>query len=321
VFSKAYYWLSTALEGKQFKLKLRLYARPKRWFLLEDECLAVKKPNRLGIITKGSEDAISLAKEVMKACEKIGGISYVLDEETASKLGVKGVKIEEMDIDIAVAIGGDGTILKLAQKLRKPNTPIFGINLGTIGFLSSVEPSEALSALEKVLLGDYQVEERAKLASFYDGIRLPDALNEVLVITSTPAKVINVEVLNGDFLLFRGRLDGVMVATATGSTAYALSTGGAFIDPTLDIMEVAFICPMDLGLKPMVLPRDSELKIRLLEGGAKAQIVVDGQFYKPMDFNKEIKVRSSEHRTRFVVFDRLRAYKKYRSKMGLFNVR
>jgi len=277
--------------------------------------LKIKKVEKIGIVTKGSEDALSLAKEVMEYCEKVG-VKYVVDKATASKLGVRGINVEDMDIDAAIAIGGDGTILRLAQKLKNPSTPILGINLGAIGFLSSVEPSQALWAIEKIVSGDYQVEERTKVASFYRTARLPDALNEVLVVTSTPAKVINVEILREDYTLFRGKLDGVIVSTATGSTAYALSAGGAFIDPCLDVIEVAFICPTDIGIRPVVLPRSASIKIRVLEGGAAAQIVVDGQFYLPIDFSETVEVRLSEHKAVFIVFDRWRAYRKYRARTG-----
>lgn len=278
------------------------------------------KPQLIGIVTKGSEDALRLASDVLKHIKERYGIRCLIDELTASKLGLSGVKIEDMQVDLAIAIGGDGTILRLAQKMKEPSTPILGINLGALGFLSSVEPEEAIWAIDRIFSRDFYLEDRMKLASTCDGEKLPDALNEILIITNQPSKVINIEVVKDNIILYKGKLDGLILSTATGSTAYALSAGGVLIEPDLNVIEVAFICPVDVGVRPIILSADANLKIRVLSDGARAQAVVDGQHYRHLNFNSEVLVSRSRNRAVFVVFDKERICKKFKARMGIRNV-
>jgi len=222
----------------------------------------------------------------------------------AKSLKTKGTPLDKMEADVYVAVGGDGTIL---LTLNHTDRPVLAVNAGGIGFLSEVEPKYALNAVERILRGDFRVEERAKIAARLDDERLPDAANEVTVQSSKIAKLIKFRIeINGEVTdTLRG--DGVIVATATGSTGYSLSVGGPIMHPAVDAVLVSPIAPFRLGARPLVVPYTSTIKVTVLErrlGAEKpAKVVVDGHHSADMAPNDVVTVTPSERRARFVRFN------------------
>lgn len=221
----------------------------------------------------------------------------------AKALKVKATALDRMTADVYVAVGGDGTIL---LTLNHTDRPVLAVNAGGIGFLSEVEPKYALNAVDRILRGDYKVEERAKIGCQLDDKVLPDAANEVTVQSSAIAKLIKFRVeINGEVCdTMRG--DGIIIATATGSTGYSLSVGGPILHPSVDAVVVSPIAAFRLGARPLVVPYSSTIKITLLErrsGDEKpARVVVDGHHGVDIAANTVVTVKPSGRRARFIRF-------------------
>jgi NAD+ kinase len=237
------------------------------------------QPKRIGMVCRGEDDDVLVLKRLIECVE--GRAEVILDEETAYKLKRQkhGMKIEDMDVDFLICIGGDGTILRTLHYLKKP-TPVLGINMGAIGFLAEVQPENAVSALTRILEG-FEVERKERLSVEVKGERerMPYAMNEAVVITSKPGKMLHFAIFVDDDELERLRADGVVFATPTGSTAYAMSAGGPIVDPKVDAAIIVPIAPFKLSARPTVVDINTVISLELL-GMKEAELVIDGQFYR-----------------------------------------
>jgi len=248
-------------------------------------------PKRIGMVCRGEPKAVSVLKGLIECVEESAEV--VLDEETAYKLKRHGMRIEDMDVDFLICVGGDGTILRALHSLKSP-IPVLGINMGAIGFLAAVQPKEAIPILTKLLEG-FEVERRERLSVELKGKigRIPYAMNEVVVITSKPGKMLHFAIfLNGDELE-RLRADGVIFATPTGSTAYAMSAGGPIVDPRVNATIIVPIAPFKLSAKPTVVDINREIGLDLF-GVKDAELVIDGQFYMGMGKEDRISITRGE---------------------------
>jgi NAD+ kinase len=185
------------------------------------------------------------------------------------------------DADLIVAIGGDGTMLFAAQLALARGVPLLGVNRGRLGFLTDVLPDEMIASVDAVLEGRYETDRREMLAArllLADGTeRGYFALNDVVVQRQESGRMVELEIrIDGSFVNTHGG-DGLVVASSTGSTAYALSCGGPIIHPALGAVVVAPISPHTLSDRPIVVRRESHLEIRLVQrSGARAQVTCDG---------------------------------------------
>lgn len=255
----------------------------------------VGKPNQRHVYVEMLEVVDQLKKRKQQV---------VLEQRFADLLKLEGKPLAELDADIIVTVGGDGTIL---MALEHTERPILGVNAGGVGFLSEVEPKYVGSAIERVLKGDYKVEERQRVSAWLGDQRLPDAANEVTLQTAKIAKLIKFQVaINGEVVdTLSG--DGVIVATATGSTGYSLSVGGPVLHPAVKGIVISPIAPFRLAARPIVIPYESEVKVSLVEvSGEKvkeAQVVIDGQHRYPLRGGETVTIRPSKRKARFVRFD------------------
>jgi NAD+ kinase len=206
-----------------------------------------------------------------------------------------------MKTDLIITIGGDGTILRTCLTIPKPEPPILAINMGVRGFLAEVSPKEGLVALDKCLEGKFSLENYMKLASFVGETRLPDALNEVFVTSSAPAKILYAKIWKNSVLVGECRADGIVIASQVGSTGYSLSGGGPVLDPELDAFVLTPICPLTV-FHPIVFSTKSMIKIELLKP-KKAIVVLDGHLQKEVEpKRKRITIAKSEYETSFIRF-------------------
>lgn len=257
-------------------------------------------PFKVGLVSKLDDEraldvATSLAKQLRRK-----GISLTAELELAKKGRLGGGKpLTDLRSDLIVTVGGDGTVLKTCMSIPDPETPILAVNMGRRGYLTEVEPSQAQRAVELFMKGKCRLEKRSKLGVFLDGTHVVDALNELVVSSGSPSKMLDLQlVVNSDPLLgFRG--DGVIVSTATGSTAYALSAGGPVVDSTVDAFVVTFICPLEF-IRPTVVSMDRSLSIQLRNPKVKAQVVADGRSQRELTQDVKLMVRKAEHSTVFV---------------------
>lgn len=188
---------------------------------------------------------------------------------------------EAANADLIIAIGGDGTMLYASSRARDSNAPILGINRGRLGFLADVTPDEMISSVDHVLRGDYTTDSRlmlqARLLSSSGEEQTAFALNDVVLQRSETGRMVDFETrISGRYVNTHSG-DGLIVATPTGSTAYALSCGGPIIEPQLDAIVVVPVCPHTLTDRPIVVSADQSIEVRLIErDDTKAEITVDG---------------------------------------------
>ncbi len=261
-----------------------------------------------------SERAIKVAKRVFEFLIQKGEVVY-LETRIAPKIFPhNGMDLAEMtteNIKFIAIIGGDGSILRVASGLsQKDPPPILGVNVGSLGFLDESNERSIFKDLIKALNGDYECEICSKITPYIvknsEEVKLNNALNEVLIVSSKSSKVLQVSIkINGAFLN-RSYLDGVIISTSAGSTAYNLSAGGAIVNPNLEIMQIT---PLNSfagsGLKPIIVPIDSEIEIQLLRPRLNAKIVIDGQrTIKKIPPNTKIRIRKSKSQTKFIRFSK-----------------
>lgn len=221
------------------------------------------------IITNREKDgSMEVTNRIAAFLENRGGKVYLAGEENRGG-GARYTRAEDIpeDTQCALVLGGDGTILQAAHDLAARQIPIFGINLGTLGFLAETEVAELDAALSKLLAGEYTVKEQMMLAvTVHAGGRksaLPNALNDLVVTRSGFSRVIGAGVyINGELVSdFRG--DGVIVATPTGSTGYSLSAGGPIIAPAAGAMVITPVCPHSLNARSIVVSDSDEVTIKV----------------------------------------------------------
>jgi NAD+ kinase len=180
----------------------------------------------------------------------------------------------DIDADLMVVVGGDGTVLRTVQILKK-QIPIIGINWGEVGFLTDLEPEEVPAFFQSIHEG-FPVEKRMRIAISSDAEYLASALNEAVVITSRPAKMLRFSVLVEGVAVGTVRADGLLISTPTGSTAYAMSAGGPIVDPRIEGFLLVPLAPYMLSSRPWLVSCERSLEIRL-ENTKPARLVIDGQ--------------------------------------------
>ncbi|TXT57688.1 MAG: NAD kinase [Candidatus Thorarchaeota archaeon] len=208
--------------------------------------------------------------------------------------------IEDMNVDFVITIGGDGTILYTLSNLPDRETPFFCINRGTVGFMTEASTTTAFSALEKVLENDCIIESSVNICSGVKSRRFEDALNEVYVVSRVPGRLLTFQVYLNDTNVDYGRADGAMLATPTGSTAYALAAGGSILAPNVHGFIFVPVCPPRFELKSIVIPDDSLLELELVKAGARGLAVIDGQTRWDVEPGERVWIKKSDTYTRFI---------------------
>lgn len=201
------------------------------------------------------------------------------------------------DMNFIVSLGGDGTILSTLRAIEGSKVPILGVNIGHLGFLTSVEISELRRAIKHINDGEFCIETRDMLeceVEFKNEKKIFNVLNDVVVTKGTLSKIINFDIsINGN-LYNNFTADGVIVSTSTGSTAYSLSAGGPIIYPSLCAIAITPICPLELTAKAIILDNKSEIYIHMSKKDESAFLSLDGQKIIELNEIDIVKIRSSK---------------------------
>ena len=216
-------------------------------------------------------------------------------------------ELNELRTDMAIILGGDGTLLRTQNQLTK-EIPIFGINMGTVGFLTEIEVENTFEALDAILDGEWSKEKRTQIIISHENQTFR-ALNEVVIMTARPAKMLHYEISVV-------RADGLIISTPSGSTAYSMSAGGPIVDPKVGAFIIVPICPYKLGVRPFVVSDGSEIRIKLLKRGKKAIFVMDGQIQKEVNYMEELVIKKSEKDVYFMRINKKYFYKKVKDKLN-----
>lgn len=247
-------------------------------------------------VNMGVDKADALTQEVL---ECLDGEEVLLENEVAAALGKKGRSLEEMDVDALITIGGDGTMLRAMQKT---DAMIIGVNAGMVGFLTEIDRDEIAVGIDRLKNGDFFVEKRIKLRTVHDGKELAEAINEAVIHTDSVAKIRHFKVYVDGRVASDLRADGVIVATPTGSTCYAMSVGSPIIDPGVNAFVFVPMAPFKFTARPMVVPTSSTITVELmLEKGCL--LVIDGQKEYHIPGRSRLDFSLSKNYGRFIRFE------------------
>ncbi len=277
----------------------------------------------IGLFSKGNDERISLALKTLHNFFKQHNFPIYVDKTSSKFLGLKASDNKEIvaNIDIAIVVGGDGTLLKIGRFLSQYNIPIIGINLGRLGFLVDISPDQIISQLHDIFKGKYISEARALLhAKAYRGNTLlgeSSALNDIVVHVRNDIRMIEFNThIDGKFVN-RQRADGIVIATPTGSTAYSLSGGGPILHPGLDAVVLVPICPHTLSNRPIVVSSKGVIEISLCESRAvNSRVSFDGQANIELQAGDKVVISQAEHKLVLIHPEGYDYYAILRNKLG-----
>lgn len=264
----------------------------------------------VGIIGKYGDPGVSDTIRQLSLYLQERGLTVLLDASSTDSLPrhefetVDRSQLGERS-ELAIIVGGDGTLLTAARTLAHHDLPLLGINLGRLGFLVDISPDEMTARLDEILAGRYQEEQRLLLHTtiFHEGeqVSASEAFNDVVVHKWEVARMVEVETyIDGRFLTTM-RSDGLIVSTPTGSTAYALSGGGPILHPTLNAMVLVPICPHTMSNRPIVIDGDSHIEIVVTDSPhSHAQVTCDGQINLGLVSGDRICIRKHERAVRLI---------------------
>jgi len=240
------------------------------------------KFNTIGVITKPEAESVRQTLQTLFEFLKNKNCNVIIDEQISDEINCYNFKKADRDVigrqcDLAIVVGGDGTILNAVRSLIDAHVPLLGINVGRLGFLADISPDELESSLTEIFNGSYREEQRLLLEMqvMRNGkvIFEADAFNDVVVHIRDVARMIEFETRINDEFVNHQRADGIVVSTPTGSTAYALSSGGPILHATLEVITLVPISPHTLSSRPLVVNANSEIDILICntkEGIAQA---------------------------------------------------
>jgi NAD+ kinase len=249
-------------------------------------------------------------KEALNLAEDLAGylsgqgLEVYIEDSLKGKINCKKqfIPLSEMKTDFIITLGGDGTILRTAINAPKPEPPILAINMGVRGFLTEVEPQGACEAVTRILKGDFHIEKSTKMAVCAGKELLPDALNDVVISTGEPSKILYAQICKNGKPILKCQADGLIIGTQTGSTGYSLSAGGPVLDPQVDAFVLTPICSLTV-FHSLVFPADSTLTFNVLRP-EKMLVMIDGNFRKTVSTEElTVKVTRSANVTSFIRFE------------------
>ncbi len=250
--------------------------------------------SRIGVFTHGHPASLGDALERAKAYARSEGVDVVSAAEA----------------DLVIALGGDGTMLRALRATLGTETPVFGINYGRVGFLTSAEGDELGEALERVLRGEYRVVDLCTLAVQAKG-SAHAAVNDVVATSSRPGRMVELAWEIGGEMLETQPCDGLICCTPSGSTAYNLSNGGPVMMWGLEAMAITFVAPHSLHARPVVVPRGLDLTVSNRSPDAAVTVLVDGMTVGELGTDDEITVSIGDQMSHLAVLPEVTFFTRY----------
>jgi NAD+ kinase len=252
------------------------------------------KIRRIGLI--GNSDKAACAKTIRQAARLIqrAGRKAFVDGDAASLA---------REVDLLLVFGGDGTMLGIAREIAGSPTPILGVNIGGLGFLTGVPSAELARALKCVWNGEFRFESRALIeaSGIGNGKKiLASALNDIVVSRGAVSRLIALDVSVDGELITNYRCDGLIISSPTGSTAYSLAAGGAVVLPTAEVFAMTPICPHALSNRSIILPLSSKICVKAISPLPATILSADGQLIGELDAGDEVTIRRSSRAIRLM---------------------
>jgi len=261
---------------------------------------------RIGVVVKPHQpDALSTLCRLTEWLNErdiglVGGSEIErerIEHETGCAIDVASQAELAGQVDLILVLGGDGTMIATARMIGDTEVPVLGVNYGGLGYLAEFRIEELFAALESILAGNYKLQRRLMLSielrrgeKIVTGDRV---LNDAVVNKSALARIIEIETYLNEQFVNSFRADGLIVSTPTGSTAYNLSAGGPVIFPSMNAVVITPICPFTLSNRPIVVPDDSLIEVRLKTGNEEVALTLDGQVGFPLQVGDRIVIRKS----------------------------
>lgn len=274
------------------------------------------------LINTGRKSAVALARDLVPWLGR-HGLQVMLEYDGAEALDAMKLARDEdalTETDFALVMGGDGTLLRANRIMAPAEVPMLALHLGQFGFMTDVEPEDAVPALEKVLAGDYVIHERLTLKTRVvrpgSRIKTPVALNDVVISKGPLARMLKMEMNVSGRFVSNYLADGLIIATPTGSTAYSLSAGGPLIAPELKLITITPICPHTLSTRSLVVSsRESIETVVESKSGDVVMLTVDGQVGIPLEHGDRVVVTESKIKARLISVEEGTFYKKLQTRL------
>jgi len=266
---------------------------------------------RAAVVTHGRAQTIGPALARLATVAREAGVELVLDAEEVEKHGLDPGSAKDNDVDLAVVLGGDGTMLRGLTRFLGTGVPVIGVNFGRVGFLTSIERQDLETGLARVFAGDFQVVELPTL-DVEVGAERRFALNDVVVTSAVVGRMIQLEWAVGGEGLGRLGCDGLVCSTPPGSTGYNFSNGGPVLVWGMDAMAVTFVAPHALDARPLVIPRGLELIVWNRTPGVPTTVLVDGHAVGELAPGGRTLARVSEQRSLLATLPEVTFFSRYR---------
>lgn len=277
---------------------------------------------KLGIFPNETKSVVFTVLAELIEVAKDNNISIVLPNKLATKFNCKSYDVKHIsknDMDIAVSLGGDGTLLRMTKYVAKSEIPVFGINLGKLGFLTEVEVIDIKKAIKNLAIKKYKVEERSMLEVKIkkDGkvISKAIALNDIVLTKENFSKLLMLDLKIGGQSSAHYPSDGLIVSTATGSTAYSLSAGGPIVSPALNVSILTPICPHSLYARPIVIPIEEQIEIESTQANSELIVSADGMILKKLEAGEIICITKSSYGLKFLKLNPKSYYETWQDKL------
>ena len=225
---------------------------------------------------------------------------------------------ENSDLDLIIALGGDGTILRTTRKIYKHKIPVLGVNIGHLGFLASVELSDFEEALKRLKKNEYNICNRMMIKvtiNGKDGNNTHVALNDIVISKGILSRMVNFDIFVDDSFYISYKADGMILSTPTGSTAYSMSAGGPIVYPTVNLINLTAICPISSLVKTSVLDAASKIKIKTNACGDKIFLTCDGHLELEASEYDEFIIEAVEEKCKIIQFNDYDYFKILRNKI------
>ena len=260
----------------------------------------------VGIISKPNSAAAARIVPALIEWLRGRGMAVRIDEQTALYAGVTGIAREEVPegCDLVMVLGGDGTLLAAARAIGRRETPLFPVNVGSLGFLTAISIDELYPELERAFRGEHRIAKRRLLATevVRDGqvVAAYEALNDAVLTKASIARMIDLDAHVDEQFVCAYKADGLIISTPTGSTAYSLSAGGPIIFPSVPAICITPICPHMLTNRPVLVPETSVIRVISRSPDESVFLTIDGQVGNPIREGDTLVCRSSDYTLRLV---------------------
>ncbi len=263
-------------------------------------------------------------KRMIDSLAENGFHSYCMPE-CASHFDLKIFQPNIHSVDFAVVFGGDGTLLQAARCFSVLDIPILGINLGTLGFLSEIQPEDFEQSLNQIKSGQYRIEHRTMLKGMLNEKDKPLqddilGLNEVGLFRDIDGGVVRISVYSDGVFVGTYSCDGVMVSTPTGSTAYSLSAGGPIVEPSVDCLLLIPVCAHSLYARPIVLPANAKVEMAVYGRRDSCKVLADDyKFASSVRYSGKLLVNKADHNAQFIRLNQWNYFEQLRAKLAEWN--